>query len=391
MREEDIRILQRDIEIPDVVLKKADLAFKRIQEESREQERISLYRRAKNRKIRIAMAAAAAVMGMVTACTAAYLHWSRGMEAEFHATEEQKRYLEEIKIASPAEKERGVTYEGVTVTPIQSIVDSQFAFLAFKIEGYELEEGKEPCFENIGITVDGRDDISWNAGFYDGLTVDEYGRAVCEDGTLVQDLPEGVTAERFVREDGSMELDIEMLPYREDGFFIDAPVHVVLENLGTVYKAEFVPDLEGKWELDMKLSGSDKMRHMDVGKEIGDSGAVVSYAEISPISLQVTYEFEAQAIELEAVGANREPVTVSDYKEPPAVTGVRLKDGTMLMGICFGGMTKWVDLEKGIYRETFALKRVIDAEQVDGLLFFKPDEEGENVLGEENLYVVPVE
>ncbi len=391
MREQEIEMLQSEVIIPEIVQRKANLAFRQIQEESREKERVISYRRARNRKFLVAVAAAAGIMGAITACTAVYLHWSRGLEAELHVSEEEKRYLEDIKIVAPAGENSGVTSAGVTVTPIQSIVDSKFAFLSFKIEGYDLEEGKEPCFENIGITVDGSADFSWSASFYDGLTTDEMGRVACQDGTLVQDLPEGVPVEQYVAEDGTMEYDVFMIANVEEGIFIDAPVHVVFENLGTVHKAEFFPDLEGRWEFDIKLSGSDKVRHVSSGNEIGDSGAVVNYADISPISLQVTYDFEAQPEEIEGVGKDGQPIISTLYKEPPVLTGVRLKDGTLLVGICNGGMTSWEDLEKGIYKETFATNRVIDTEEVDALLYLKPDGNGENMFAEENLYIVPVE
>ena len=153
MREKEMDLLVKEIEIPEIVQRKADIAFKRIQEEDWERRRIISYRKARNRKFAVIVAATAGIMAAVTACTAAYLHWSRGLEAELHVTEAQKRYLEDIKIAAPAGEDSGVTSGGVTVTPVQSIVDSRFAFLSFKIEGYDLEEGKEPCFENIGITV----------------------------------------------------------------------------------------------------------------------------------------------------------------------------------------------------------------------------------------------
>ena len=135
MREQEIEMLQSEVIIPEIVQRKANLAFRQIQEESREKERVISYRRARNRKFLVAVAAAAGIMGAITACTAVYLHWSRGLEAELHVSEEEKRYLEDIKIAAPAGENSGVTSAGVTVTPIQSIVDSKFAFLSFNIEG----------------------------------------------------------------------------------------------------------------------------------------------------------------------------------------------------------------------------------------------------------------
>lgn len=392
MREYEMEPLQKDIVIPGIVKKKTDLVLEQIRAESRGKDRHLSGRtiRTEGRKFWTAVAVAAAAMGAVTACTAACLHWSRGLEEELHVTQGQKKYLEDKKIAAPAQTGSGMTSAGVTVTPVQSIVDSHFAFLSFQVEGYDLQEGKEPLFEDIEITVNGRDDISWSASFFDGTTTDDRERRISRDGTPIEELPDGSSWEQYMAEDKTMELDILMMCH-EAGVFINAPVHVKFSNLGTVHKAEFFPDLEGVWELDVNLAGSDQVRHVKAGKEIGDSKVIVSVAEISPISLQVTYEIEAQPEKIEGVGEDSLPVSTGKYKEPPILTGVRLKDGTLLIGICNGGMATWDDMEKGIYRENFATSKVIDIEQVDGLLYLKSDLEGETVIDEEHLYIVPVE
>ena len=48
-----------------------------------------------------------------------------------------------------------VTDAGITVSAQQSITDNYYTYLSFKVEGYHLEDGKQPDFENVFVTVDG--------------------------------------------------------------------------------------------------------------------------------------------------------------------------------------------------------------------------------------------
>ena len=118
MREKDImEKMQSEVIIPDVVQERAELAFEKI--------------RKKEGKL----------------------------EAGFDATDEQKQLLEEEQYTAPLNNEssgngengnsgrdngnsggnsgdsgNSVTVQGVTITPQQSIVDSRFAWLSFKVK-----------------------------------------------------------------------------------------------------------------------------------------------------------------------------------------------------------------------------------------------------------------
>lgn len=387
MRENDvIENLQKDIVIPEIVQIKADRAFEQIKAESK-QNRKEYTGQVIWKKMRVAVAAAVLTIGTVSVCAATYLHWSSGLEEEFHATKQQKQYLEEQQISAPVSE--SVTEENVTITAQQSIVDSQFAYLSFKVEGFDLEEGKEPAFEGIGITVDG-EEVSWSGSFYNGLTQDENGEWAYAEGWAPEENENGATRENFVAKDGRLEFKLRMLSDGTDGFFIGSKVHLEFKNLGTVSKAEYFPDLEATWVFDMVLQGSDEVRSLTLSEKLGDSGATVTAAEISPISCQVTYDLPARKIEIEGIDKNGEAVKTYSYAEPPFLTGVRLKDGTMLTGLFHGGPEGYEDEEKGIYKVTASTNRILDTEQVDALLFIKNTPEGENDLTEDDLYIVPV-
>lgn len=334
--------------------------------------------------MRAAVAAAALVCGTVTAGAAVYMNWSKGMDAQLKATNEQKLFLEKEQIASP--QNTGVTDAGITVTAQQSIVDSRFAHLSFKVEGYPLAEGKEPCFESIDVTVDGKDDFSWSGSFFNGITSDENGNPVFADGTPLGD----DWTEVFVAEDGSMEFDLSLAAGENEGAFLNAPIHVEFKNLGTVDKAAYFPDVTGTWALDFTLQGSDQIRLFTMDEALGDTGCYVIEAEISPISLQVKYRMPVEKEEIEAIDENGNPTTSTVYKEPPVFMGVRLKDGTLLPYLRNGGSQGFEDLDAGIYQDTFATDHVLDADEVDALLFMKSTPTGEGALTEENFYIVPL-
>lgn len=405
MREKDImEKMQSEVIIPDVVQERAELAFEKIRKkQGKKAVKMSSEKKHSGRRrgkaMWVAVAAAVFALGTMTVC-AAYLRWSKGLEAEFNATDEQKQLLEEEQYVAPLNREgssseksnsessgNSITAEGVTITPQQSIVDSRFAWLSFKVEGYALEEGKEPCFQYTTVEVEGDKEaiISYYGSFYNGIHIGEDGRFVYEDGSPAEE-------EIFVNDDGSMEyiVMIDATQYGENGL-IGKNVHVEFTDLGTVHKAEYFPDLETVWSFDFTLKGSDKVRTLALSEPLGDSGAIVIYAEISPISIYVNYDFPLQEEAIEGVNENGEPITSTTFVEAPPVTGVRLKDGTLLPCITNGGVEGYLDESHEIYTVSYALDRILDTDQVDALLFRKGWPEGEGGLTEEYLYIVPIQ
>lgn len=391
-----IQNLQREIVIPDIVQRKADLAFRQIKRECAEEKsaerkntRGKNAKRKKKTTVWTILAAALLLLGTMTACAAAYIHWSKGMEEELHATPEKKVILEEEKMVSDI-SETGVTEAGITITPILSITDSQFSRMAFRISGYDLPEGVEPGFESISLTLEDTEVVSWGGHFYNGMRREEGGEWKYDDGSDLKENGKGGWIERYAADDGTMEYDLYLVA-RNDQSLIDQKMHLEFQNLGTVEKAAFTPDITATWIFDIELKGSGETKTVTVDAPLGESGAVVASAEITPISIHAIYRFGAQTIEVEAAdAATGENVMTTMYEEPPALTGVRLKDGTLLTGIMEAGWAGWDEGQESVYESCQMTNHILDIDQVDALLFIKNVPDTDRELIAEDLYIVPV-
>lgn len=97
------------------------------------------------RAIVLAAVVAAFLAIGLTAYAASRL-WSKSMQQQVQATEQQERQLENNGMASVFTGEEGaVSCNGVTIKPLELIVDEYNIRLSFSIDGLELESGFEPC------------------------------------------------------------------------------------------------------------------------------------------------------------------------------------------------------------------------------------------------------
>lgn len=402
MKKQDaIEILQKEIEIPKTVQEKADAALKQIQDSSLGSGgKLLPYRQAarpgKHFRKRAAVAAAAAAISLfaLTGAAAVYRNWSRSLSEGLHISEEQQQELESNQMASFVEQ--SCTDNGITVTAQQSITDTYYTHLSFKIEGYQLEAGAEPFLEVKNITIDGREDFDWNASFYNGIVSDGSSRPVLADGSSLESLEtdeNGLIPElSYTMEDGSLEYHMILSKTDEKGYFLDKPIHVELKNLGTVAKAEYFPDVEGNWTFDWTLQGHSITKECDLNVPLGDSGATVTHVEISPLSLTAEYQFPRQEITGEYMDENQEVQKYTFFTEPPALMGVRLKDGTTYPSLCMGpGSMGYLDEDSDTYLYSFAIDRILDVEQVECLLFLKEASAEESSLETAEFYEVPIE
>lgn len=398
MREEDIlEKLRQDVLIPETVQKKAEDAFASIKKDAqnrRVEGKMTVKRssgRMPGKKIWILVAAAVLAFGTVTAGAAVYMQWSQGLSEGMKAEQEQMHKLEADNMASPVNQ--SVSEQGIKVTALQSIVDNYYVHLAFKVEGYESEAGKQPDFEDVQIRIDGQDasdgDFSISRGFYNGLVQGNDGKAVYADGTP---LPEEGLLEKYVREDGSLEYEITLAKENEKGYFIGKAISVELKNLGEITIDGHTPDIEDTWSFSWTLGGSDQVRECSPDHELGDSKATVKQVEISPISMSVVYDFPRQEIEEKGYNESGEEIISKTYAEAPWLTGVRMKDGTTYMYLYRGpGSSGYLSEDSDEYALTYGIDRILDPDQVESLLFVKSYPEGDQLLTEDNLYIVPIE
>lgn len=402
-----IKTLREDVEIPDMVQKKADAAFASIYRdaenrkkgraaaETKEERKRTLHRHT-GKKIWIAIAAALLAIGTISAA-ADYIKRSKSLTEGMGVTDEQQVQMEEEHLSELVNQ--SCTFKGITVTALQSITDNYYTHIAFQVEGYKTEPGVQPDFGTVAVTIDGNDGWSGEAadeyfnfsgGFYNGLVPGEDGRIVNADGSPVQTDTQGNIIENYVMEDGSMEYQITLSNTHKKGFFINKPIHVELRDLGTVSRASYETVVDGIWTFDWTLSGSPQMRECEMNVPLGDSGATVIRAEISPISLGVEYEFPRQEVTETIWNQDGQEEEAVFDKEPPRLMGVRMKDGTMYPYIYLGpGSSGYMGESVSRYRTVFAIDRILDVNQVQGLLFAKENADGTGGV-EDMYYIAPV-
>ena len=386
-KNDTIYTLQQNIEIPDIVTEKANMAFEQIRKDAgSSSDKIVTYQKPvkKSRKKYVAAALIATMTVGAVSAYAAYTNWSHGMKEELRISEEQQKNLEANGMA--AFSDASVTDAGVTVTAQQSITDNYYTYLSFKVEGYSVEKGVQPDFETISVTADGQN-VSWGGRFYDGMIPGDDGMVVNADGSALETEADGSMIENYVMDDGSLEYHM-ILKSHEKGFFTGKQLHVELENLGTVAKAQYFPDIEGNWILDMTLGGADTAKYIETNEKLGDTETIVTGVELSPISMRITYDFPKTEPRMEEFeDENGEIQTIAWPAQPPFAFGIRLKDGTVMKYISAGSESTGYTSEEGQeYVVSFPLDRVIDPDQVETVLFSEYDEEN----GKQLTYEVPL-
>lgn len=379
--EDMFEVLKKDVEIPEVVMKKAKGAFEKIQAEAKIQEKAKitpLSPKKTRKKIpakRLFLVAAAVMLGAggVTAGAAAYMRWSKTASEGMLASEETQKKMEETKLTVPVNKSD--TQNGVTVTVSQTIVDSYYAHIIFKVEGYDAGEGKQPFFETDTVVVDGYDPMEdpydekryFGSGgdWYDGVTMGEDGRAVrISDGKPLDEIED--YQENYRLEDGSYEYRLTLTHTADKDYFMGKPIHIELHNLGTAEKADLTNVTEASWSFDWVLEGSPEKKEYDLNAPIGDTGVTVKHVEISPISLSVTYDFPKKIY-------NKMDNSSGMLFFPD---GVRLKDGTELKTIYLGPGTNGY-ISENEYFIAFPVDRILDTDEIDALLVRKGADGGE--------------
>lgn len=360
------KILQEDVELPEVVLSKANHALEMIrQEETKNMAADNQKNSKKNtRRIKSQVAAATAVcvlaVGGVSAVAAIHHNWGRGMSGNIQATdtEQQKLTDDGVAVVYPEKEEYEalkVTNNGVTIVPDTVIVDAQFAYLSFTISGYNLPEGEEPGFEDVNITSDDMG-INMSGGMYDGIVCNEEGAPVYEDGSELKFTDNGDIVNHYYDENGNLEYFIQAHIAEAGDTMLGKTVKVDFKNLGSLYKTEFTDGVEGDWNFEITLPSVSSAKEFDVNKAIDGTSFTLTKLEISPVSLNATYTTD------NAPEANQDDLGV------PCVKGVVLKDGSRLPYLTDGGSIGYTDDSKTEAYNILGYDRVIDVDNVKALI-----------------------
>lgn len=292
--------------------------------------------------------------------SAIYHKWSNGTRDKFQVTGGDMEKYEQSGLAKFPGDESGVrevTQNGVTISVAQTIIDNYYAYVSFRIEGFDIKAGGTPGFETHHCTLDGKE-VSNLSSFYVEDVLDAAGQPVIRDDELVQN---------YVLEDGSMEYHILLDSEGKKGFLQGKKLAVELGDLG-VYDdyLDMKVDNDGTWRFEWELSGDSTSVTKETHTVLEDTGAVVTECEVSPISIRAV---------LDISGAKN---MTSDEKYA-VLSGVKLKDGTMLTDIVESGDEN--TNTAGEYELLFTTDRILDVNQVESLLFWKNtsgDEDGED-------------
>lgn len=411
-------MFKENIEVPEIVLQKVEDALAKIQAEGTEtmSEKQKLQKKAE-KKVRFLKSQAAAIACIlalaatgITAAAAVHYFWSRGMQGTIQATGEQQQALMEQGMATrleqaervpgePGQPENGqpgtgqlengqpgtgqpengcvepVTVGNITISPMETIVDGYFAYLSFRVAGYELPKGEAPGFEHVEVSLTDETagtDVGANMGasFYDGIVADAHANPVYEDGTPLEFTKQGDIVGHYEAADGSLEYVMILQTADINSSLIGKTAHISFENLGAAKKAEVETQANGKWEFEILLSGQSAGVSYPIGRQLDGTVFTVDSIELSPISAKVNYTVNGT-------------VNTDGYENGvPEFTGVVLKDGTELNYLANGGMNGYVDetMQKAFDLQTF--DRVIDAGQVEAVLLRR--------CGEAELCVIPL-
>lgn len=352
MNDKAIEILQQDVEIPQIVQKKADEAYAMIRKQAGRSNGIQAEQNRENdlhntrRSRKTMLLVAAAVMLFAGLTVSAGVRWSAVMDKKWQVEEAQKESLQEEGAVSYAMQRQ--VQNGVTITAEQSIADNYSVYLGFRVEGFSLEEGLSPGFEALEVTVDDVEGVNYSAGFLE---------------------------EPAAGDDNSLFYWISMTQAGR-GWALGKDIHVELTNLCGYADStgEEVSDarVDGTWMFDWNLQGTDRTREWTGSLPLGDSGAVVTRVELSPIAGYVEYDWPRKRESRQAVGADGESVEISRWARAPRMSGVRLEDGTEYRELFSGDGSEGYlasDQTSTLYYACRGNERIIDPGRVTALFF----------------------
>ena len=314
--------------------------------------------RAGVRRLMLIAAVITIILALCVTAYAIYVHWTRGMEQLLPATEEEKQMAEESGLSDTSQSV-SATANGVTVSVEQTVIDSDTAWIALRIDGFMLKREQEwdAALWNCRLTFNGETPPAWGASF---------ATEKAANGDLTISAP-----------DGSMEYDIWARAGDKLETLAGCEIRITIESMGTGgLKSDYRPIAEGPWELVWTPDSNSEQISVQPDAMIGDTGVQLISAEISPITVKVH-------LKLPSLWEGYNTLELYDWQ----LTGVRLKDGTILSGI-FGpaGYVGYANIDDLILEQDYSSQRIIDQKQVDALIFT----DCYHTLSDEDLMIVPL-
>lgn len=297
-----------------------------------------------------AAAALAAALGMTAAATGIF-SWNEKAEEIFEAGEETQNKLVLENVAK--EEFQTVTGNGLTVSAVQTIQDSNCFYALFEItaedeairidENYSMDyrmefpEGKDPfCALGWHFVPNSRQEVS-NSRYFE-----IFGTKMSEE--------EYFAVYGEARDSGGEDLRMDI-------------TFTTLRGAGA--KAmEGDAITEGSWAFSLDVHPAQSIR-LEVNREFEINGCMVMVksVELSPITMTLTCE-EAGVRELERKeGINLDQL---DALQSMMLKGIEYEDGTLIEEEYYNELVERCG--DGIYEKTLRFSKVIDPEKVSKLL-----------------------
>lgn len=367
----DNNLWNTDVELPEIVLEKANDAFAKIQkEETSTMTDINSYKKTnRSRTLRkftaVAACAGLLVVGSVASAAAIHHIWGRGMQGTLQSTDEQQQKLTDQGIAQVIPEQTdysdlAVTSNGVTVAPDTVITDDKFLYISFSVSGYSTD-GTQPDFESASITAKDATsgtpmELNSTSSFYDGIVSDETGSPVYDDGSALEFDADGELISHYTDENGNLEYVITAFVQNQNDSILGKTVQVDFTNLGTVKKAEYTNALDGTWNFTIPLSSVSSDKTITVDQAVDGTPFTLKEINISPVSMKLNYHTD------EKVEISEDTVGI------PELMGVVLKDGTRYPYLAESGMNGYTDDTLTNAYTLRSFNRVIDVDDVAALL-----------------------
>lgn len=265
---------------------------------------------------------------------------------KFEIDEVQQERLVEEGVAPVVNAD--VTDRGVIVSMEQALMDSRYIYLLLKIEAPEdITLSENILFENFTLTLDGgKPDFSYTAKIVDEDTTDNI---------------------------SYWEVWINNTMFRNE--LHDKTLGIHLENLrDNVVKANEGDELiNGRWNLEWQMVYEDSETVFEVNRQIPGRDATVKSITLSPLSIEVLYDWELKKVVVDAVDKNGEHFKAHDYEAPPEVVAFRMEDGSrQTIDISGPGSTGFAGEDCSEYSWSYGMEKVVTVDEVEAAIFFDP-------------------
>ena len=333
-----------------------------------------------DKRLPLAACIGIALFATVTVTAAAAIHhfWGRGMNGIVKSTDAQQQNLTEQgqAIVYPEETDYSkykITDQDVTIVPETIIADAHYAYVSFKISGFDINGLEEPGADIAYYLGDTPDDIysllNGSGSFFDGIVPDENGMGEYEDGTPIQTTEDGALITHYVDKNGDLQYNLMLSAVDMSDSLLGQKLHVEFNELG-IYtgKCEFTPSVKGEWSFDLELPKVSNAQVLTVNKQVPGTDCTIDTIEITPISIIVYYKLDGK---------------LEQYKDCngiPVFKGIGLKDGTDYKYIENGGSSYYTDdsMEKAACSACF--QRIIDVSEVRSLFIRTSDYENADIV-----------